>query len=156
MAKATQSQLEKSNLCVWLSLWIMTIQGGKSLELCQKPGVLGDSWSSLLGVTMHCLFHEGGRGSLTTATHTSHEALAHLCLLWHFLQRKRTRDLRKVIEDLRVQTCWPSWWRFVAFVVHGLRLCSCLHCAITVIQDVLFKLPILIPIPLETQEILTK
>lgn len=41
-------------------------------------------------------------------------------------------------------------------MVCGLSLYRCVHGAMTFIQDVLFKLPTLIPIPLETQEILTK
>jgi hypothetical protein len=48
---------------------------------------------------MHYLFHKGRTESLTTATHTSFETLAHRYLMKHFLQRERTGYFRKVIDD---------------------------------------------------------
>lgn len=71
----------------------------KNLNICQKDWRVKGQLESSASVTMHCLFHEQRTESLSTATHTLLETLAHHELMKHFLQRERAGYFRKVIDS---------------------------------------------------------
>lgn len=78
-------------------------RGGKSEPLPKAWRVKGQLEFSARGY--NALLVPSGRKGITYHSDSHiHETLAHLYLMRHFLQRKRTRYFRKVNEDFQAQT----------------------------------------------------
>lgn len=90
---------KKKSACLALSMNYDYSKGGKSLNICQKDWRVKGQLESSARVTMHYLFRKGRTESLSIATHTLLETLAHRELMKHFLQRARAGYLRKVIDS---------------------------------------------------------